>query len=76
MRPAAGPIGFPRLLVPVPVEDFAAELVEEEGVMVLPGTVYGHAGNHFRLGLGRTDFPEALERLERFAERRLADYRS
>lgn len=75
VRPAAGPIGFPRLLAPVPVEEFAAGLVEEEGVMVLPGTVYGHAGNHFRLGLGRRDFPEALGRLERFAEQRLAPYR-
>jgi aspartate/methionine/tyrosine aminotransferase len=71
VRPRAGCIGFPRLLPDVPVEEFAAGLVEEEGVMVLPGTVYGHEGNHFRLGFGRRDFPEALERLERFAARRL-----
>lgn len=70
--PRAGCIGFPRLTADVPVEGFAAELVEEEGVMLLPGTVYEHAGNHFRLGLARRNFPEALSRLERFAARRLA----
>jgi aspartate/methionine/tyrosine aminotransferase len=71
-RPRVGCIGFPRLLSDVPAERLAAELVEEEGVMLLPGSVYGHPGNHFRLGFGRRDFPEALERLDRFAERRLA----
>ena len=70
-RPRAGCIGFPRLTADVPVEGFAAGLVEEEGVMLLPGTVYEHSGNHFRLGLARTNFPEALSRLERFAARRL-----
>ena len=70
--PRAGCIGFPRLAADVPVEGFAADLVEEEGVMLLPGTVYEHTGNHFRLGLARKNFPEALSRLERFAARRLA----
>lgn len=70
-RPVVGCIGFPRVLPDVPAEDLATELVEEEGVMLLPGAVYGHPGNHFRLGFGRRNFPEALERLDRFAERRL-----
>ena len=71
-RPRVGCIGFPLLLSDVSAERFAAELVEEEGVMLLPGSVYGHPGNHFRLGFGRRNFLEALERLDRFAERRLA----
>lgn len=70
-RPRVGCIGFPRLLPDVPAEGFAAELVDEEGVMLLPGSVYGHPGNHFRLGFGRHNFPEALERLDRFAQGRL-----
>jgi hypothetical protein len=37
-------------------------------VLLLPGEVYDFPGNHFRLGLGRTQLPEALERLERFCE--------
>ena len=72
VRPRVGCIGFPRLLLDdVPAERFAAELVVEEGVMLLPGSVYGHPGNHFRFGFGRRNFPEALERLDRFAESRL-----
>ena len=71
-RPRAGCIGFPRLLADVPAEGLAAGLVEAEGVMLLPGSVYAHHGNHFRLGFGRRNFPEALERFDRFAEQRLA----
>lgn len=70
VRPRVGCIGFPRLLRGPPTERLAAGLAEAEGVMLLPGEVYGHPG-HFRLGLGRRDFPEALERLERFFERTL-----
>lgn len=72
VRPRVGCIGFPRLLADVPTEAFAAELVQEEGVMLLPGSVYGHPANHFRFGLGRRNFPEALERLDHFTEKRLA----
>ena len=64
-RPRAGCIAFPRLLHD-PVDAFAARLVEQEGVLLLPGTTYGHPGNHFRIGFGRRNLPEALARLERF----------
>ena len=37
----------------------------------LPASQFGHPGNHFRLGFGRTDLPEALDRLEAFARRTL-----
>jgi aspartate/methionine/tyrosine aminotransferase len=64
-KPGAGCIGFPRL-EGEPVDAFAARLVEKEGVLLLPGTAYAHTGNHFRIGFGRRNMPEALERLERF----------
>jgi aspartate/methionine/tyrosine aminotransferase len=72
IRPSAGSVGFPRLTVPgVAIDDWAAELVKAEGVLILPGSVFGYAGNHFRLGLGRTDLPDALARLEKFASKTL-----
>jgi aspartate/methionine/tyrosine aminotransferase len=72
VRPRGGSIGFPRLTVPgVSIDDWATTLVETEGVLLLPGSQFGYGGNHFRLGLGRTDLPVALERLERHAERTL-----
>ena len=68
MRPRAGSVGFPRLTVPgLRIDDWAAGLVEAEGVLLLPGSQFGHPGNHFRIGFGRTDLPEALEGLERYA---------
>lgn len=70
-RPRGGSIGFPQLRAAVPVDRFAADLLEAEGVLIAPGSIFGHPGNHFRLGFGRTDLPVALGRLEAFAERTL-----
>jgi len=67
-RPQAGPVGFARLTVPgVSIDDWAAGLVETEGVLLLPGSLFGYGGNHFRLGFGRTDLPAALDRMEAYA---------
>jgi aspartate/methionine/tyrosine aminotransferase len=66
VRPRAGCIAFPRLLGDEPIDRFAAGLVERVGVLLLPGSVFDVPGNHFRLGFGRTDLPEALAGLERF----------
>ena len=72
VRPRAGSVGFPRLTVPgVTIDDWAAGLVEAEGVLLLPGSQFGYGGNHFRLGFGRTDLPIALDRLEEHARRTL-----
>jgi aspartate/methionine/tyrosine aminotransferase len=69
VRPRAGSVGFPRLTAAgVAIDDFAAGLVEAEGVLLLPGSRFGHAGNHFRVGFGRSDLPVALERLAAYAD--------
>jgi len=69
VRPRGGSIAFPRLLGDTPIDDFATRLVEAEGVLLLPGSQFGYPGNHFRIGFGREDLPEALTGLERFLER-------
>jgi aspartate/methionine/tyrosine aminotransferase len=72
VRPRAGSVGFPRLTVPgVTIDDWAAGLVEAEGVLLLPGSQFGYGGNHFRLGFGRTDLSDALGRLEEHARQTL-----
>ncbi len=68
VRPRAGSVAFPRLLRDMPVAAFCQALREREGVLLLPGDVYDFPGNHFRLGLGRQNLPEALARLERFCQ--------
>lgn len=64
-RPKAGPIAFPRLL-DGSVEEFCADLVKKEGVLLLPGTLYGPEYNSFRVGFGRKNLPESLERFEKY----------
>ena len=68
-RPTAGSMGFPRLLKGN-VEDFCDNLVKKAGVLLLPGTMYDDSHNHFRLGLGRKNLPQAVERLEEYLKRK------
>ena len=41
-------------------------MLDKRDVMILPGDVFDHGGNHFRVGLGRTNFPEALAQVEAY----------
>lgn len=64
-RPKAGSMGFPKLLQG-DVESFCENLVKKTGVLLLPGSMYDETENHFRLGLGRRNLPQAVERLEAY----------
>jgi aspartate/methionine/tyrosine aminotransferase len=65
VRPKAGSVCFPEYLLGN-VDDFAARLVEDAGVLLLPASQFGYSGNHFRLGYGRRDMSTGLARLEEF----------
>jgi aspartate/methionine/tyrosine aminotransferase len=69
VRPRGGSVGYPRLLRGGPVDEFTARLVQDEGVLLMPGSVFGHRGDHFRLGFGRVDMPDSLARLDAFLDR-------
>lgn len=62
VRPQAGSMGFPKLLKG-DIEDFCDDLVKKAGVLLLPGSMYDDMHNHFRIGLGRKNLPQAVERL-------------
>ena len=64
-RPQAGPIAFNEYLGG-DVDAFCEELLEETGVLLLPGSVYDFPGNYFRMGYGRSGFEEGLQRLKSF----------
>jgi aspartate/methionine/tyrosine aminotransferase len=66
VRPRAGSVCFPEYLGGS-IDEFSGRLVEQEGVLLLPASQFGYTGNHFRLGFGRRDMPEALAKLEAFA---------
>jgi aspartate/methionine/tyrosine aminotransferase len=72
VRPRAGSVAYPELTLTGrfagwDADRFAAELVEAEGVLLLPGSRFGQSGKRVRLGFGRLDLPEAVAGLERFA---------
>ena len=57
VRPKAGAIAFPR------TSDGSAlfnDLLEKKGLLIAPGSNFGHDDNHFRIGFGRADMAEAL----------------
>lgn len=64
-RPHAGPIAFPKFKGGA-VDTFCHDLVTQAGVLLLPGTLFDDTGNHFRIGFGRKNMPEALAALESF----------
>jgi aspartate/methionine/tyrosine aminotransferase len=64
-RPRAGSIAFPRLLRGS-VEALCTDLREKAGVLLLPGTLYGPDYNAFRIGFGRKDLPQAVQRFEKY----------
>jgi aspartate/methionine/tyrosine aminotransferase len=66
-RPIAGPIAFP-CLIGEDIAPFCDRLVKTAGVLLLPGTMYDAAGNHFRIGFGRKNLPQAITRLEEFLQ--------
>lgn len=63
VKPKAGPIAFPRYLGGK-VDDFTDALLSSTGVLLLPGTMYGDTENHFRIGFGRKNAPEAIAVLD------------
>ena len=63
--PKAGPIAFPGYLGPS-VERFCHDLVQQAGVLLLPGTLYKENLKYFRIGFGRRNMADCLEQLEGF----------
>ncbi len=66
LRPQAGPVCLPRLRGAVSAAALCQGLLERESVLLLPGEVFEFDESHFRLGLGRRDFPAGLKRLETY----------
>jgi aspartate/methionine/tyrosine aminotransferase len=62
LPPMAGPVAFPRWLGGGSTQAWADATVRERGVMIAPGELFEMPG-HFRVGLGRRGFREALQAL-------------
>jgi aspartate/methionine/tyrosine aminotransferase len=71
--PQAGSVAFPEWRGPGTVDELSLSLVNSQGVMLVPGSLFDYPAPHFRLGLGRRNFQEALERVELFLQKGRAD---
>jgi len=70
-RPQAGPVAFPAVSFAPDSDEFCAGLLQEAGVLLAPGRLFGAAPRHFRIGFGRGDFELGLERLARYVKQML-----
>jgi aspartate/methionine/tyrosine aminotransferase len=66
VSPKAGSIAFPKWLGAEPMEQFCQNVLKEQGVMIVPGNLFDFPGDHFRIGLGRKNFSEALEHVDEY----------
>ena len=69
--PRCGTVSLAELRADMPVSEFSAAAVREQGLMILPGNIMQFNGNYFRLGFGRRALPHAFEPLEQFIHERM-----
>jgi aspartate/methionine/tyrosine aminotransferase len=61
--PNASPIGFVQFKPAQDVHQFCETVVEQSGVLLLPGSIYDQP-RHIRFGYGRANMPESLAHLD------------
>jgi aspartate/methionine/tyrosine aminotransferase len=65
-KPMAGPVSFIKMNIDMPIDEFCDKLVAEKGVLLLPANIYSYEGQYFRMGFGRKNFAEGLEKFEEY----------
>lgn len=80
-RPLGGCVAFPRYSGPGNGETFCRNLLEESGVLLLPGSIYASdladtPANHFRIGFGRDKvFKDGLLAMRQHFDKHYASFR-
>lgn len=64
--PKAGSVAFVKMNIDEAALDFSNRLVEETGIMTVPGEMFEYPGKYLRIGFGRRNFPEVLEKFEEY----------
>ncbi len=72
VKPKTGAIAFPKIEGDLDSFDFCQRVVQEAGIMLLPSTAYDYDNKHFRIGFGRENMPEALNKFEEYLNKTLA----
>ena len=73
-HPDGGCISYPRFMGRGSVEDFCTQLIEEEGVLLLPASLYRSElmeapKDRFRIGFGRNNIDAGLDAFDKFMRR-------
>lgn len=68
VRPKAGTVAFPRINQNIDSFAFCEKMVKEASIMLLPSTVYDYDDRHFRLGFGRQNMLEVLEKFKEYID--------
>ena len=71
VRPKAGSFAFPCLKLDNEIEAFCVDVVEQQNVMLVPGTCFEPDSHNFRVGFGRDNMPEALTQFEDYLQKSL-----
>ena len=61
--PQAGSTAFVPLNISGTSQEFSDQLVKKHGIMTIPAEMFQYPGTYIRVGFGRDNFPEALDRL-------------
>ncbi|MEB8386004.1 aminotransferase class I/II-fold pyridoxal phosphate-dependent enzyme [Rhodobacteraceae bacterium KMM 6894] len=74
-HPDGGCVAFPRYMGPDGVEAFCHDMVEQEGVLLLPASIYRSdlmqaPTDRFRIGMGRKGIDAGLSAMRKFLDRR------
>lgn len=65
-RPEGGSICLPRILFSGTAGEFCDKLVKKTGIMLVPSEMFNYGNRHVRIGFGRDNLPEVLERFEAY----------
>ncbi len=64
--PKAGSTAFVRINIKSSALEFSNKLVEKTGIMTVPGEMFGAEGKYLRIGFGRENFPEILDKFNSY----------
>lgn len=66
IEPSGGSICFPQLINDVPADEFCKKLLQKEGILLIPSTIFDFGNSHFRIGFGRKDLPTIISLMDKY----------
>jgi aspartate/methionine/tyrosine aminotransferase len=68
--PEGGTMAFPKLLLPIPIDQFVEELYKETNVVLIPGSTFDVQENALRIAFGKTMLQDSLSPFESFLSKK------